>query len=514
MHLTLKNFLPAALAAGNLYGCANTQNNKDINILVIHADELRFDCIGAYGNKDVKTPNIDRLASDGVLYQNSYCTLPVSTPSRYSLLSGLYVHEHQGWNNRSTLNPSIKTFPEVLRQSGYKTVAVGKMHFTPTYLDVGFDKMLLAEQDGPGRWDDDYHRFLMMNDLYDRNDLEDQRKEYRDEASAEYWKTFGAEPSNLGEEFSSTKWISDQSIKIINTWNGSKNLLMISFIKPHHPFDPPDTWMDKYNPDSLSLLPGWVNQMIPYDSEENPGYFPNKDLTESALRLCMAYYYSTISQIDYEIGRIITSLEEKGVYDKTMIIFTSDHGDHMGYHHQILKGGFLYESIMRVPLIIKYPSNLNMGKKDSSLVSNVDIAPTILKNAGLNIPGEMSGYDLTSDLNRRDTIFGEGGSGKISMAGTLTRKLIYKNTGKSLYFDLEQDPLEMNNLFENPAYKEEIKSFIESITKWQEKDRFDYKNYLDENAPVIQGSNVRVSNDGHRDVMIEYFKNKMKNEKQ
>ena len=115
------------------------------NVLILHVDQLRFDCLGIYGNPDVKTPNIDRLASDGVRYVNSFCAFPVCTPSRYSLLSGRYVHEHAGWDNRSTLSPKIATFPRIFRAAGYRTKAVGKMHFTPTYLDVGFDELMLAE---------------------------------------------------------------------------------------------------------------------------------------------------------------------------------------------------------------------------------------------------------------------------------------------------------------------------------------------------------------------------------
>ena len=130
------------------------------NVLIIQADQFRADCFGAAGHPDVRTPHLDRLAGDGVRYRNAYCTFPVCTPSRYSLLSGLHVRQHAGWTNRCTLAPGIDTFPRALRRAGYRTAAVGKMHFTPTYLDVGYDRLELAEQDGPGRYDDDYHREL------------------------------------------------------------------------------------------------------------------------------------------------------------------------------------------------------------------------------------------------------------------------------------------------------------------------------------------------------------------
>lgn len=308
------------------------------NVLILHVDQLRFDCLGVYGNPDVKTPNIDRLASDGVRYSNSFCPFPVCTPSRYSLLSGRYVHEHAGWDNRSTLSPKIATFPRTFRAAGYRTKAVGKMHFTPTYLDVGFDELMLAEQDGPGRWDDDYHRHLMRLGLVDRNDVEDQRSEYRQHAPQAYWDTLGAMVSNLPEAHHSTTWIADRAIETVQSWDArDRHLLMVGFIKPHHPFDPPAPWDAMYDPQKLTILPGWTEKNFDHDLKLSRGYFPHDRLTEATLRRAMAYYYATISQIDHHVGRLIAVLKEKRLYDNTLIVFTADHGEYLGHHHLLLK---------------------------------------------------------------------------------------------------------------------------------------------------------------------------------
>lgn len=218
---------------------ARRETNNKPNILLIMTDQHRIDCLGAYGNREIATPNIDALAEDGVRFTNSFCPYPVCTPSRYSLISGLYVHEHRGWTNHSTLPPEIETFPAILRRAGYRTKAVGKMHYTPTYLNVGFEEMILAEQNGPGRWDDDYHRALHTQGLIDRNDLEDQESEYRRNARPEYWETFGALPSNLPKQYHSTEWIGERANETLQHWGPSDQLLAVSFIKPHHPFDPP-----------------------------------------------------------------------------------------------------------------------------------------------------------------------------------------------------------------------------------------------------------------------------------
>lgn len=492
-----------------ILGCQSQQKQILPNILIIHSDQHRMDCIGAYGNNDIKTPNIDMLAKEGVLYQNSYVTLPVCTPSRYSLLSGLYVHEHKGWTNHSTLNPNIETFPDILKNAGYKTKAIGKMHFAPTYLDVGFEEMILAEQDGPGRWDDDYHRDLMKNNLADKIDLEDQRKEYRKNAPDLYWKSFGTAPTDLPEKFYSTNWIANHTVETVKNWSESGNMLMVGFIKPHHPFDPPKKWTEMYDPNKLALLPGWMENSIDYNSKEHPGYFNNEELNEDALRKSMAYYYASITQIDFEIGQIIKILKDKGLYENTIIIYTSDHGEHLGYHHQILKGGYLYESIMKVPLIIKFPKNQYAGTINNKLVSNVDLAPTVLNTVNLTTPKSMSGHNLTDNLFSREYVFAHGWLGNQAMARSEHYKLIRKRNGKSLFFNLETDPLEMNNLYDDSNYQDIIKLHTQAIINWQGTDSLMGKNYLDLDAPSIIQSNVKKHDDGHRDQIIEYFRKKM-----
>ena len=163
---------------------AGAQDRARPHVVLIYADEFRFDCLGATGNPDVKTPNIDALARDGVVYNNSFCTWPVCTPSRLSLLTGQYVQQHRGNSNRSTLPPHTPTFASILRDGGYRTKAVGKMHLTPAYQDVGFQEMLLAEQDGVGRNVDDYHRYLKSRGLINALDLIDQERRFRPLAPA------------------------------------------------------------------------------------------------------------------------------------------------------------------------------------------------------------------------------------------------------------------------------------------------------------------------------------------
>lgn len=494
------------------------------NILIIHNDEHRYDCLGAYGNEQVKTPNLDRLAENGVTYQNSYCTLPVCTPSRYSFLTGLYPHQHMGWTNQSNFPEAFKTFPGMLREAGYRTKAVGKMHFTPTYLDIGFDELELAEQNGHGRHDDDYHRYLREKGLVDYNDLLDQVSDFRNDAPEEYWESVGAMESNLAEEDHKTTWIADRAVAELKKWNDGNNLLMAGFINPHHPFDPPAPWSQMYDSEEISILPGWTEEALSQDTDYHLGFFKHEDLTEEQLKRATAYYYACISQIDYHIGRMIDLLKEKGIYDKTMIIFTSDHGDYMGYHHMLLKQNHMYEPLMKVPLIIKYPTDnlelgitpgLNQDKQqtlDERLVNNIDLAPTILEQVGLDIDENMPGIDLADQSATRNYLFAESiGQQEYMVRSKKYKLLLNKNEESSQFFDLEKDPYEIENLYNNSEYQDKVTQYKKQIYRWL---LFEEPTpiYLNEKAKVIDQPNVPDQDDNHREKSEQYFSDKMNEE--
>ncbi|MCC2686992.1 MAG: sulfatase [Paenibacillaceae bacterium] len=439
-----------------------------MNILIIMADQHRIDCLGAYGNPDIRTPAIDSLAADGIVFENSFCASPVCTPSRYSFLTGLYPHDHLGWGNTSSIHSGLPTFPKLLREKGYKTKAVGKMHFTPTYYDLGFSEMQLAEQNGPGRYEDDYHVYLMERGLADVNDLEDQVKEYREQAPPHYWESRGAIESNLPESDHSTAWIGEQALTALGQWEGDDNLLMVSFIKPHHPFDPPAPWSRMYDPDQLTILPGWTEESFTHDLRMNQGFFDHSTLTEPVLRKAMALYYGSISQIDDYVGRMIAALRAQGRYDDTLIIYTSDHGEYLGFHHMLLKSNYMYDPLVKVPLILKLPGNVAAGSRRDDLVSNIDIAPTLAVQAG--VPHSFRGCDLTRPSGR-DYVYAEINRGNHAMLRSHTRKLIrVRNQDMSLFFDLENDPLEMHNVYSEESYRAEVAAMTAELERAAQRD--------------------------------------------
>nr|MDO8109221.1 sulfatase-like hydrolase/transferase [Candidatus Sigynarchaeota archaeon] len=435
------------------------------NLLVIHADQHRHDCIGAAGNKDVKTPNIDALARDGTIFTHCFATFPVCTPSRYSLLTGLYAHQHLGFTNQSTIPDVIPTFPRILRHAGYATACVGKMHFTPTYLDVGFEKMLLAEQDGPGRYDDDYHRYLMAKGAIDFTDARDQVLEFRTKAPPAYFANFGTDRSALDDRDFSTTWIGDRALECIDTWNGGGgNLLMAGFIKPHHPLDAPSPWADMYDPEKIALLPGWTETCLDRDRAFSKGFFDYTKLDEARMRRIMAQYYASISQIDAQVGKMVELLKNKGLYDDTLVIYTSDHGDYMGFHHLVLKGNYMYDPVIRVPLVVKAPGQKG-SKVVSNLVSIIDITAKVIDAAGCLVPRDLWDQVQPVDEADRDVIFAEDGN-KNYMVRTRNRKLLLCSTFPSQLFDLEKDPIEMENRIDDAAYQDDVARLKEALFKW------------------------------------------------
>ncbi|TDE08637.1 sulfatase-like hydrolase/transferase [Jiangella asiatica] len=464
------------------------------NVLVIQADQFRSDCFGAAGNPDVRTPALDALAADGVLYTDAFCPLPVCTPSRYSLLSGRYVHQHGGWTNRSTLAPGIDTFPRALRRAGYRTAAVGKMHFTPTYLDVGYDSLLLAEQHGPGRYDDDYHRDLRAAGLAPVVDLLDQEEPLRSSAGPAYWTTYGAGRSDLPEEWHSTTWIGNHALAELDGWgDGGGQLLHVSFIKPHHPFDPPAPWDALYDPAGLRLPPGWTETIPEPDRRHAEEYFGYDGLTESALRTVLAHYYATITHLDHWIGLLLERLRRRGLYEDTLIVFTSDHGEYLGFHHLLLKNGPMYDPLAKVPLVVKFPASdgaERAGERDGSLVSLVDVATTVLAAAGLEPEAPLPGLDLADPAAARACVFAENRHGRpAAMARTATRKLLaYGDDGGDAFYDLAADPHELDNRIDDPACAVQVRDLRDALARWL----FDTPppDYLDERAPRVDRPNV------------------------
>ena len=312
-----------------------------------------------------------------------------------------------------------------------------------------------------------------------------------------------ASPAEL--EMHSTEWIGRKSLDILGEWDGGGNLLVTSFVKPHHPFDAALDDANRYDPAALALLPGWTNECFAHDLALNPGYFPNKDLSEARLRRVMAYYYATIEQIDRQAGAMVDLLKKKGLYDDTVIVYVSDHGEYMGHHHMLLKGNYMYDSLARVPLAIKFPRGARAGTAMSGLVSLVDLAPTLARLAGCQPGPRMAGLDLAADAQGRDIVFAESGRGEQVMARTRTHKLLLSAspTCEQLY-DLERDPHELKNVYADPANADLVAELAQKVRAWQGPSAVP-EPFLDLGAPQIDQPNVPPRDSIDRDARIAYY---------
>jgi arylsulfatase A-like enzyme len=265
-----------------------------------------------------------------------------------------------------------------------------------------------------------------------------------------------------------------------------------------------------YDPEQLTLLPGWTAECLERDIKchDSMNYHTYDEVTESQIRKLMAMYYGSISQIDNQIGRLIDTLKEKGLYDNTIIIFTSDHGEFMGFHHLHAKHNYLYDVLTKTPLIIKWQDQKSAGTKSDELINNVDIAPTIIESCGLDIPRTMAGFSLKENDSVRDFIYSEQNLKEQRMVRTKTRKLILcKDDSFSQYYDLVNDSMEMINLYSDEKYCKEIAELKEKFYKWRVYD-VNSVGHQDLNAAIAKGKNSIREDNPEVAKAKEYFNSK------
>ena len=431
------------------------------NILLISADQLRYDCIGAMGNGAIRTPHIDALAHGGITFQHAYTPATICVPARQSILTGQAPSAHGAMSVRSAIPEQRDTLVKRLRDEGYRTAAFGKMHFWPVYADYGFDHMELAEQDGPGWKLDDYHaRYLQEHGLVDQWDLWDQQEPFRRTAPKVYWDSYGAAASELPEEHYHTHWIADRTIAWLEGEAQASTapfFAWTSFIKPHHPFDPPRPYDALYDPSDVPLPPRdelWRSKPLLTElGDPRLGYFDTRGMDEDRLRHVVALYYGLVTHLDHHLGRILAAIDRLGMAETTTVVFTSDHGDYLGQYGLFLKHPNVpYDALARVPLIVR-PAGANhdvAGTRSEALVSTMDLLPTMLARAGINAPAYVQGRDLSNLLGdpstpQNEPVFIE--TGPYRAVRTERYTYLYSGaTGTAELYDVLDDPQQRKDL--------------------------------------------------------------------
>ena len=386
------------------------EEKHGINILLITTDEQRFDTLGCNNNPHIKTPNLDRLASEGINFINHTCSSPICTPSRASILTGQYCRTHGAWDVGYTLDNNPDGLTGRLFEEGYICGIFGKAHFEPELSNFvenmnhdeiyyGFSEFRLTEDNLIGdylNWIKDSHpnyfkKALKLGNESTSAPYVDYGEPMQDEGHIKAVFT-----SEIPENLHQTAWITDKAIDFIKENSGKKKpfFAWCSYVDPHHPWTPPEPFASMYDPEKLP-----VPQRKRGEEKDLPSfYFYAKNLPDSELQRMCAAYYGMISHIDHHIGRILKYLEDINQLERTIIIFTSDHGDYNGDHGLIRKFTFMFDNILKVPFIIRLPNQVNARTIYKGNTQHEDIVPSLFEYLNIPIPDDVQGESFASVL--------------------------------------------------------------------------------------------------------------------
>jgi arylsulfatase A-like enzyme len=422
--------------------------NKDLkpNILFILADDLRADALGCYGNKIIKTPNIDRLAETGMLFTNSYIMGghhgAISAPSRAMLLSGRYL-----FNVYDKLS-GVNTLPMHFASCGYQTFGTGKWHNEKSAFEASFNKGKNVFLGGMAD-----HFNIPLCDLNDDSKL--------------------TQPVTKGF---STDLFAEAAREFINDYPGGRKVdpffCYVAFTAPHDPYSPRPDFIDRYSSDSISLPANFMPlHPFAFDDltvrDENLLPWPRP---ADYVKMVLADYYGLITHLDESVGSIINTLKENGLYKNTIIVFASDNGLAIGSHGLLGKQN-LYEHSMKVPLIISGPG-IPKGKKSEAFAYLFDLFPTLAELSSLPLPEGIDGQSLKSIISGtakeiRSSVFTTYRN-TVRAVRTVEWKLIkYPERDLTQLYNLENDPFEMNNLSGDTAYNTIQNQMLRELMDWQ-----------------------------------------------
>ncbi|MDD9269434.1 sulfatase [Paenibacillus sp. GCM10023248] len=433
---------------------------KQPNILLMMCDQLRADSIGAYGNGIVRTPHLDRLAQRGLVYQRAYSSCPVCVPARYTIRTGREPYNTGYYDNGGFQPPTGQPanheercgayLPRTMAQLGYRTFGVGKFHTDPWDEELGYEVQLRSEElfDTPEQEaGDDYARYIRERhpEYAHIDQLHGERTDMY------YMPQVSPLPARLTVE----AWVADQAVELINNHTDHRPYFgFVSFIGPHPPLAPPVPFNRMYNPDAMPN-PVRGDRDVDFMDEQLPWMnhlIWAEDIDDPRARALKARYYGEITYIDQCVGRILDAVESRGDADNTLIVFFSDHGDHMGDHHAWQKESF-FEASARVPFFLSWPERITSHGKRDDLVCLTDLFAIATHAAGRT--ETRDGVDVLGILkgvsSPREYLFGwYGQPGKPTfklMVRHADWKYIYmSNGGREQLFHLGEDPQELVEL--------------------------------------------------------------------
>jgi arylsulfatase A-like enzyme len=486
---------------------------KKPNVLILFSDQHNKKVMGFEGHPDVITPNLDKLAKEAVVFDKAYCTTGICAPSRSSLMSGLYSRTLGLLSNgeKTTVMNEVVSLATVFKQNGYKTYAFGKRH-TSQAVDSGWDvQQSHLCNETPGN---SYTEWVEKNGY---------GKEFAGDWSAEFGKgspcssfaneklptaDLGTRISALPENMTMEAFTTQLTIQMIKEQSGSNQpfFCWATFYRPHQPYTPLKKYIDMYD------VSAWGSGQVNGGSIVKPAslYEPKENIPpmmqsirnggnkvwnvdkafadEQLWRNHIGAYYALVTEVDNCVGEILKALDEAGIAEETIVIYTSDHGDFVGNHGMVEKAAAaqnVYEDILNIPLIIRYPGNKQNGKRTAELVSLVDFYPTLVELLGLNLPelkyplqGEsMAQTLLAGKPMKREYFVSESWSqaaviSKNQKLGImLDPTAIHKNwdyrSFGDMFFDLKTDSLEVDNKIDEKKYAKDIRKLRSYYTEFQ-----------------------------------------------
>ncbi len=470
--------------------------NKKPNVLFIMTDQHRADFMTCAGNKTVPTPNLDRIAAAGVRFEHAYCPYPVCVASRMSLLTGLYTHNHGAITNKNRLDWRYRTIAHHFAECGYHTALVGKMHFLDThnhgfqyYMSINDWLMSLGPKVRDYANEIANHQFIprFFNTVHDTGaGLPDVHGLWEKPGpwagNVDEWDPEKV-ASDLPPEDHLDMFVARQAKEFIRRYKDHPFFLVASFMKPHTPFHPPKKWAEMFPVSDIKLKPvGDIGQYPPHTRARIKRF---QSLGEERLKSASAGYLGNLAFVDFCIGHLYNALEEQGLLENTIVVYTSDHGEMAG-DLGLYQKFCLYEPAVAVPLVISYPGRIPSDKTNDALTEYIGLYPTIAELAGLPKPESTYILDmpdapekldaksfadiaLNPDQQGPDAAFSEFNlNGPVCQYMVRTRryKYIYNQGTLHELYDHHADPGETTNLIHKPNLKDVRKDLKDRLFDW------------------------------------------------
>ncbi len=436
------------------------------NILLIHTDQHRYDCIGANGHPLVQTPHLDRLAGEGVTFDHAFTPSPICVPARASLLTGVWPTVHLSIANADTEAPrpfrdGLPAFSQVLNRAGYRLGFVGKwqIHREKSPLDFGFHDYIDDASYGPWR----------------------AAQGLPPPPHTNRW--FGEPDPYITPEQSRLAWGADRALELLRVYAAGRQPFFLRWdpSEPHLPNIVPEPYASMYPPADIPPWPSFPDPLTgkPYIQAQMRRTWKIDGWTWEQWAPIVARYLGEISLLDAQVGRLLDELDRLGLAENTLVIYTCDHGDLCGAHGLIDKHYVLYDDVARVPLIIRWPAQAAAGRRcDAFVCHELDLAATFCDAVGQPIPPTFQGASLLPMLRgdhsnaRQDILAMYQGNqfGLYSQRMLRERrwKYIWNATAEDELYDLEQDPGELRNLAALPEYASELARLRRRLVEWME----------------------------------------------